>query len=271
MESFERKNPREELRKNIEGFLTLPERRDASNPEKELARQLGSFLVDQGYIAEIGMWKGSWGCKYGNKKISINEYPMPKQQYEYYIFRLGADATTGEQLFPDNGGETDQYRFLHETGHAYQQYRIDKESPDNPRMWYDRVLKEGKEKIISTYGLLFEFCYKKRKENKIEAADVDRGLSTWGNVPDYACVQDASSQIAVRAIEDANELVTMYLWNPQYLATFLEYLSENIPGYNEQSLQNDRLIKISEEEKEALKLLVEEYIEEMKIQMVRSS
>lgn len=269
MEGFGVKNPREELLKNIREFLTLPERREGGNPEKELARELGIFVVNQGYVSEIDMWKGSWGCKYGNKKISINEYPMPQKEYEYYIFRLGADTETGTQLFPENGDETDQYRFLHETSHAYQQYLVDKESPDNPRMWYDRALKEGEGKIDSNYGLLFEFCYRKRKESKRRAEDPDRGLSTWGNVPDYNCVSDASSQNAVRAIEDANELVTMYLWNPQYLTTFLEYLSGNVPGYDEMSLQEDRLLKISEKEKEkeSLKLLVGEYILEMKAEM----
>ena len=258
---LQQKNQKEELQKNVDGFLTLPERRDGGNPDKDLAKKLGSFLVNKGFIVDIGMWKGSWGCKYGNKKISINEYPMPEKEYEYYIFRLGVDAATGKQLFPENGDEADQYRFLHETGHAYQQYLINKESSDNPLMWYDRVLKEGEGKIKSTFGLLFEFCYKRR------TANVNKGLSTWGNVPNYNCVQDPSSQNAVRAIEDANELVTMYLWPPQYLDAFLDYLSGPIPGYGKSSLHQDRLLKISEDEKEAIKLLIGEYIREMKIEM----
>lgn len=261
---LQQKKQKEELQKNVDGFLTLPDKRGGGNPDKDLAKKLGSFLVNRGYIAAIDMWIGSWGCKYGNKKISINEYPMPEKEYEYYIFRLGTDVATGKQLFPENGDETDQYRFLHETSHAYQQYLVDTESPDNPRMWYDRVLQEGTGKIKSVFGLLFEYCYKKRREN------INKGLSTWGNVPDYNCVQDPSSQAAVRAIEDANELITMYLWNPQYLDTFFKYLSGNIPGYDDQSLQEDRLSKISENERDALRLIVEEYIQEMKREMSRS-
>lgn len=258
---LQQEKQKEELRKNVDGFLTLPDRGDGGNPDRELARELGSFLVDQGYIAGIDMWRGTWGCKYEDKKVYLNEHPMPKKQYEYYIFRIGRDAATGKQLYPENGRETDQYRFLHETSHAYQQYLMEKESPENPLMWYDRVVKEGKGKIKSIFGILFEYCFKKRTGN------INKGLSTWGNVPDYNCIQDLNSQGATRALEDANELVTMYLWNPQYLDTFLEYLSGNIPGYDEQSLQKDRLLKISGEEKAALKLLVEEYIREMKREM----
>lgn len=245
----------QDMREQVTAYLTLPEKRDAGNQDKNLAKVLGSFLVDQGYISGIDMWRGSWGCKYENKKIYLNEQPMPDDQYNYYIFRLGENSETGKKLFPTKGEEADQYRFLHETSHAYQEFLMDKESSDSSGAWYNKVLSN---EIDSNLGLLFEYCYKKRQENP------DCGLSTWGNVPDYDNVQHLSSRNAVRAIEDANELVTMYLWHPEYLDTFLDYVSGKIPGYDDSNLKEDKLTKITEEERKSLKILLEEYITEMK-------
>ncbi len=247
-----------ELRGQVNAQLNLPNKREANNPDKDLARNLGDFLVDEGFISEIGINRGSWGYKYENKAINISGVPMPKAQYDYYIFRLGRDPNGGKELFPLIGDETDQYRFLHEVGHAYQDYLIHQESPDNPEGWYDRVLADGGVAVNSNFELLFRYCFKKRVENP------GKGLSTWGNVPDYESVQDQASQYATRAVEDANELIVMYLWNPQYLRTFLDYLSGKIPGYGDANLQEDGLIKISAEEVEALKLAIEEYIAGMK-------
>ena len=130
---------------------------------------------------------------------------------------------------------------------------MDKETNGHKNEWYDKVVKQ---EINSVFGILFEYCYKKRREQSL-------GLSTWGNVPDYNSVSEPS-QSAVRAIEDANELITMYLWNPKYFDTFLDYVSCNIPGFNEQSLREDGLGKITQQEKEGLKQLIKEYINEMK-------
>ncbi len=254
------RDEKREIREAVNAHLALPEKASEGNFEKDLSQKLGSFLVDQGYINKIDMWKGSWGCKYDEeeKAVYLNELPMPKREYEYYIVRLGKNSANGQNLFPTNGDETDQYRFLHETSHAYQQLLMDNEAPDNPGQWYDRVLSDDEQQIDSNLGLLFQYCYQKRKENP------QKGLSTWGNVPDYNSVQGESSQNATRAIEDANELVTMYLWNPEYLSTFLEYVSVNITGYDETNLAEDKLIKISNTEKESLKDLIRGYIAEMK-------
>lgn len=249
------RNISQDIQEQVAAYLTLPEKRDAGNQDKNLAKGLGSFLVDQGYISEIDMWRGSWGCKYENKKIYLNELPMPDDQYNYYIFRLGENSETGKELFPTKGEEADQYRFLHETSHAYQEFLMDKESSGSSGAWYNKVLSH---EIDSNLGLLFEYCYKKRNESH------NRGLSTWGNVPDYNNVRHLPSQNAVRAIEDANELVTMYLWHPEYLDTFFDYVSGKIPGYDDSNLQEDKLTKITEEERESLKILLEEYITEMK-------
>ncbi len=178
---------------------------------------------------------------------------MSHENYEYYIFRLGQNQQTGQNLFPDFGDETDQYRFLHETSHAYQDYLMNKESNGEKDKWYDKVINR---EINSIFGILFEYCYKKRREQ-------NSGLSTWGNVPDYNNVSEPS-QSAVRAIEDANELITMYLWNPKYLDIFLDYVSCNIDGFNEENIRNDGLSKITQQERSRLKQLIQEYIKEMK-------
>ncbi len=179
---------------------------------------------------------------------------MPTEQYNYYIFRLGKNSATGENLFPKPGDETDQYRFLHETSHAYQKYLMQEESPAEPTKWYEKVLSG---KIVSELGILFEFCYQKRTQ------DPERGLSTWGNVPDYNAVKHAASRNAVRAIEDANELITMALWHPEYLKTFLDYVAGKIPGYREQNLEQDGLIRITDSENNALQILINQYIKKM--------
>jgi hypothetical protein len=129
-----------------------------------------------------------------------------------------------------------------------------KENPNNPNQWYTKA---SNDEIDSNYAILWNFCFKKRQQG-------GKGLSTWGNVPDYNSIQNPQSQTAIRAIEDANELVTMYLWNPKYFETFLDYLSGNISGYGDSELENDNLAKISNTEKEVLVSLIEEYVDEMK-------
>lgn len=247
-------NPEEkskkELKTNVEAFLSLPEKVKQENSESNLAKQLGSFLVDKGYIQDIDTWN-SWGFKYENKKISIAKDAMPDNAYNYYTFRLGKNSQ-GESIFPKQGDEINVYRFIHETSHAYQDYLVKK---DNVANWHDKAIKG---EVESTLAILFRYCYNKRKNHP------GQGLSTWGNVPDYNSIQDAKSQNAIRAIEDANELITMYLWNPKYLKTYLNYLSKNINGYGEREINQDNLTIISNNEKESLEEIVGMYIDEMK-------
>ncbi len=240
-----------ELKESLHAYLSLPDR--INTDKSKLPIELGDFLVDKNIIRGIDVWRNSWGFKYENNKIYIAENEMPAEQYKYYIFRLGIDPDTQEALFP-KPDETDQYRFLHEVSHAYQEYLMKKESPDNPNAWYTRVLNN---QIDSNYAILWLFCFKKREQN-------NGGFSTWGNVPDYNTVADPTSQRAVRAVEDANELVTMYLWNPNYFKAFLDYLSCAIDGYSDDDLERDGLIKLSSEEKVALSSLVEEYVNEIR-------
>ncbi len=262
--SFEFKNVKKEVREYVESFLTLPKRISETNENKSLPKNLGNFLADKDFIKEIDMWKGSWGFKYNfeNKKISIANREMSKENYEYYIFRLGKDQN-GESLFPKQGDEANQYRFLHETSHAYQNYLIAKESSEkniDPLSWYNQAIQEDDN---STFSLLFKVCYTRRQINE------NKGLSTWGNVPDYESIDNKNNRIGMKAVEDANELITMQLWHPKYLETFLDYLSLDIEGFDETSLEQDGLTKISQNTKQSLKGIVELYVEEMKINMER--
>lgn len=240
-----------EVKKIVSIYLSPPER--VRHSESDLTQKLGSFLVDVGQIQAIDVWDNSWGFMYKDKTIYMSGSDMPRNAYEYYVFRLGVDPYTGRHIFP-NESETDQYRFLHEVGHAYQEYLTKVESPEDPELWYTKV-RDGK--IDSNYSLLWKFCFKNRLEGNY-------GFSTWGNVPEYSKIKDPQSQTLARAMEDANELVNMYLWNPEYLKTYLNYLSGSIPGYGDLNLEHDKLGKITETQKRALFQIVKEYVSEMK-------
>jgi len=237
----------------VSGYLTLPEK--STQQDRVLPRTLWDFLVNKWLIQNV--WINNWwwfSYHSGKKEISISRDPMPQSAYKYYVFRLGKDVRSWKNLFPQPE-EMDQYRFLHETSHAYQQYLMEKESPDNAKMWYDKVQSW---EIDSTFGILFLYCLTKRLTGEWS------GLSTYGNVPDYNSIRDHHSQQATRAIEDANELITMYLWNPEYFETFLNYIAGDIPWYGLWNLQEDKLLMISNTEKQWLKNAIQQYIEEMK-------
>lgn len=257
----EERGSKEKTHDSVDAFLILPERIGENNNDRYLGKKLGNFLVDEDYIKDIKIWHGSWGFKYKDKEIAIAENEMSEENYKYYIFRLGVNSKNGECLYPKLGDETDQYRFLHETNHAYQDYLINKESRKNnidSVNWHNKAVVE---ELDSNFSLLFKFCYENRKNN------YGKGLSTWGNVPDYNSIENQDSQNAIRAIEDANEMVTMYMWHPEYLETFLNYVSLNIPEYKELDLDKDGFTKISNQERESLKALIEMYIEEMKTEI----
>lgn len=126
--------------------------------------------------------------------------------------------------------------------------------------WHNKAVAE---ELDSNFSLLFRFCYENRKNNP------GKGLSTWGNVPDYNNITNLNIQNAIRAIEDANEMVTMYMWHPDYFKTFLNYVSLNIPDYKESDLNKDKFTKISDQTSLSLKTLLEMYIDEMKMEIAR--
>ncbi len=281
-QDLEDKGEKTELKKNMEAYYdSFPKRREVGNHDSELAKQMTLFLIDQEYINEIQKWN-SWGCKYENGTILVNEQPMSQENQKHYIFRLGENSLTGEHLFPKIGegvgGEVDAYRFIHESSHAYQDWRRDKDRSDR---WFEKAISNDSEENSSPMERIFKFCYDKR-ENK------GFGLSTWGNIPEYdewakesenkylegkdrneeniekAIDYGLKNERCIRSWEDLNELATMYLWHPEYLNTFLEYLSGDIDGYGVQDLKNDGYVKITKEEKDFLKKNILEYIEEMK-------
>jgi len=249
-------NPNEILKSNASSLLKVPER---INNTESITKDLGDFLIDNGYIKGIEKWN-SWGFKYefDSKKIFLAGINMPDTAYEYYIFRLGKNEDNEESLFPKNNIEVDNYRFIHETSHAYQNYLMNKESTEGNFSSLDWYNKAYKGELDSTFALLFSTCLKVRQ------ADLNKGLSTWGNVPDYT-TDNKLNEAAMRGVEDANELINMYLWHPKYSETFLNYLALKIPGFNEQNLSEDRLVKISENTKSILQDLISLYVEEMKL------
>ena len=240
------------LQQYYDAFLNIPTRLDP-NHQNRTGRQLADFLTDRGYIKTVKLWNRSWGFGYvsNDKAIYISELDMPRERYDYFVFRLGTASQNGERLYPQPD-EMDQYRFLHEVSHGYQDYAINRDGAED---WHDRALNGD---INSSLSTLFSFCYQTRSENP------GRGITTWGNQPDYNTISDNRSQIAIRAHEDANELVTMYLWSPEYFDTYLNYLSGNIPGYGESNLAQDGLAQLPNSKKELLKQVVLDYVDEMK-------
>ena len=269
---------KEKLKEKIKEFLDVPSKALAGDVNRDIERKLGYFLVEQGYIRGVKKREEDWGFMYHSvtRKISVSKKEMPHVKWEQCIFKEGINEKTRENLFPSPGPETEKYRFLHEANHAYQEYLCCRESSDDPQAWYQKVL-EGK--IDSCYGRLFLFCFKKREESDEEEGEKrekEKGLSVWGNAPHYDCrgenvIPNRASEIAVRAQEDANELVTMFLWHPDYFSVYLDYLSlnHNNPQIREKELtkrdlEERGLLRISNEEAERLRELVFAYVAEMK-------
>ncbi len=272
---------KEELKKKIEECLDVPPKALRGDENEDIEKKLGDFLVEKGYIKGVDERKEDWGFMYHSvtKKISVSQKEMPHMKWEHCIFKAGFNEETKEDLFPSPGQETEKYRFLHEANHAYQEYLCYKESPDDAKEWYQKVL-EGE--IESPYGGLFEFCFQKRiEEDEKEGMKktIEKGLSVWGNAPNYNHKEEGAlnkaSEIAVRAQEDANELATMFLWHPRYFDVYLDYLSLNHNNYQirekeltKEDLEKRGLIQITKEEANYLKKMVLDYIEEMKRNIV---
>lgn len=275
---------KEELKRKIEETLNVPQKALVGDKNKNIERDLGYFLVEKEYIKGVEEREDDWGFVYYSitRKIAVSQKEMPHAKWEQCIFKMGVNEKTGENIFPIPGLETKKYRFLHEANHAYQEYLCSLECADDPKMWYQKSL-EGE--VESCYGELFNFCFQKRiedDEKRGEKKDRERGLSTWGNAPNYNYkeeneIPNRASEVAVRAQEDANELVTMYLWHPDYFNIYLDYLSLNHNNHQirekeitESDLEIDGLVRLSKEEADYLRELITEYSEEMKKHIARS-
>ncbi len=266
----------DKLRKIVKETLDVPQKAIIGDENKEIEMSLGVFLINKGYIKGVEERKMDWGFVYQSKtrKIAVSKKKMPFKKWEECIFRMGINKETGEDIFPKIGKETKKYRFLHEASHAYQDYLCFNECKKEPYLWYEKSLKG---EIRSNYANLFNFCFKKREDEVINPGrKKERGLSVWGNVSKYDYkrekgVINKASEIAARAQEDANELVTMFLWHPEYFNAYMDYLSLNKdnPQVKKEKIDIDNLekrglIKISKEEAKYLKDIVSSYVKEMR-------
>ncbi len=277
----EQKDEEENL-KYVEEFLTLPERARIQNNNVELPKVLGKFLVIQGYIKNIAIHQEGWDFQYDsqNNTIYISEEEMPQTIWRDFTFRKQTKLEDGQaeplgpmhSMYNRNGrkNELGTYRFLHETCYAYQDYLKNKESTErnfDPKEYYNNAV-EGT--IDTTFTKLLSFCYLKRKKLH-EKFNVTRGLSTWGNSVSYNYgenegILNQNSEYATRALKDANELVTMYLWNPRFFETYTTYLHTN----PQVQLYKKGLLKLKEEETNYLVDLVKIFVEEMKENIEKS-
>ncbi len=268
---------KEELKKKIEEKLAVPSKAVEGDTNKDIEKKLGYFLVDAGYIQGIEKREDDWGFVYYSvtRKIAVSHKEMPHTKWEHCIFKMGVNQETGENLFPSPGEETAKYRFLHEANHAYQDYLCFEECSKDPRLWYEKVL--GGE-IKSVYGNLFSFCFQKREEQDCnEKGEKEQGLSVWGNAPNYKDdenIPNRASEIAVRAQEDANELITMFLWHPEYFKVYLDYLSLNHDNFQvrekevtKEDLLKNGLLQITKKEAEFLNEIVSLYVAEMRAKL----
>lgn len=268
----------EELKKKIEERLNVPRKAIEGDENKDIEKRLGYFLVDCGYIQGIEKREDDWGFVYYSitRKIAVSQKEMPHSKWEHCIFKMGINEKTKENLFPNPGEETQMYRFLHEANHAYQEYLCFNECSHDPKLWYEKVLSG---EIVSCYGDLFNFCFQKRVEEDCregERKEKERGLSIWGNAPNYSSKNDENipnraSEIAVRTQEDANELITMFLWHPKYFEVYLDYLSLNHENsqvrekeITKEDLEKEGLLQLKKGEVEQLKEMVSLYVNEMK-------
>ncbi|MDA3815532.1 MAG: hypothetical protein PF549_04155, partial [Patescibacteria group bacterium] len=255
----------------------VPEKARFGDENKDIELKLGNFLIEKGYIRETEYREEDWGFVYYSftKIISISKTEMPHQTWEDCVFKMGRNKEIEEDLFPAPGVETEKYRFLHEINHAYQEYLCSKESPEDPKEWYQKSL-QGE--VSSCYSKLFYFCFQKREEietNKKEN-ELQKGISIWGNAENYNYknnkeIPNKISELAVRAQEDANEMITMFLWHPFYFNTYIDYLSLNYQNrevrereLTREDLERQNLISISKEEASNLKKIVRAYVKEMK-------
>lgn len=120
-------------------------------------------------------------------------------------------ATKGRLIFEDwnfDYAKEVELRFTHELAHA---------------LIYDQVVTHHGEYPQTEEMLdILEYI---RGENPRE------GLSTLGNIPFYK-----SEGSKIQGLEDMTEMVAYYLWDPQYLKRYLEFLSDASHSRTKQSL-----------------------------------
>jgi hypothetical protein len=242
----------------------------------DILKKLIYICKRDGYFNEIRPFRG-WGQMYQEGVIYLNESPMNDASYRHLIFL----DQEGRRPSP---AQVDNYRFVHELSHAYQDRSI---NIDNSNLnfrdtdeWAMSMIYLGQDKVnlsekefkefygdrkISSYAKLYGYCYYLRDKYKNLAEY--RFLTTFANQPDYHQYTDIT-RFALGAIEDSNELVTMYLWNPSYFISYMNYLSGENREYQIYK-ETDNILTISIEEKNKIIDLVIEYTEEIMSSSIR--
>lgn len=238
-------------------------------------KRLYSKVIEKRFFTQLIPWRNSYGMGYKDGAIYLNENPMEYSLYKHYVFN-------DPQNLKPSYEKWDNYRFVHELSHSYQGMQMDKDistlsslNMQDINGWAYNMRILGQDRVnlterefrasygdieISNYAKLFGYCYYLREKYK-HLAD-HRYLTTFANQLDYRS-ESQEVRYHLGAIEDANELVTMFLWNPNYFMSYMNYLSGEIPNYNRYK-QVDNLITISLAEKNKIIDLVREYVKEMK-------
>jgi hypothetical protein len=236
----------------IQFHLTLPERISDKNHQPDLGKKLGEFLVQEDFTLDFE-----------------NEEEMTLEYWRDYFFRRQItlpDGTT-ESFFPmhplyqpgEETNEIDTYMHLKKVISAYREYVLKAEIMEECMSledYYKLALLGETESTI--FVELFRFCYEKRERGEY------RGLSIPGSSEEYDNekneeIVNLEAELLTRTLEDMDELITMYLWNPQFFEGFINYLPTKEKG----NLRKKLLI-IEDEEVKVLKALVFSYVEEMK-------
>lgn len=158
------------------------------------------LALASGHFSKLNLNTDSCVSSSRGNELTIGVQPLPEQTKKQLIFL--------DQEF--NYGKEVAYRLLHEVTHivAYLASNQDTES-------------------ARSYANLSSAFEDLRKNGK--------GLTPLGGLDFYK-----AQGSGVQAVEDIVELTTMYLWNPEYLRNFLNFLS------NPQYKQARQIIGVSE-------------------------
>ncbi len=261
----------QELLEDVRTHLVLPDRAKFENEQEDLSEELGVFLTKAGYIKELRIKENeddqekdfTFDYDSESKIIYLSEEEIPLTHWRDNFFRIQTPLSKTEKhpFYPVHplytqeaeGDEIQKYMFLQKTVLAYQEYLKDKESEAEgiePEQYYELAL-IGEVSLTPSVEL-FRTCYEKRELN----SDYSRGLAISSSQENF---EDEKTECIFKAKEDMNELITMYLWNPEFFKGFVDYLTKR-----EKGPLGKKIIKISEGEAKEIKDIVFSYVEQMK-------
>ncbi len=131
-------------------------------------------------------------------------------------------------LHPRNKEETNKYFLIQNINFKYQKCLIKEEKKFD---WFEEALFG---KINTPLSNIFIICLKQRLDLK------KTGLSKKGN-HSFNNKIDLKEKLHKKSLEDCNELISMYLWHPQYLKEYLYKLEQN-KKVNLKKIEKDTLI-----------------------------